>query len=270
MAEFDLRALQMQVEAENSVEASREVLTEAVEFFSGHKDNQWKVDLVMKDMRDNLDLSSIDEKGIFLYDSDEFNFMDIPEQYKGYTLGLFSNDKYSRYAGRLVYPVRDVKGKVMGLCGWDPTELPKYLDSNTFGYNAKNNCLYGMEKLPEYYVSKENVYIVEGITCCNYLRSKGLQALALLGSSISKYVVEILRRFGYRCILLPDNDKAGLSILKSAEWNLDEARCYVSTVAKDMDDTRKIEDGKYEDILLSELRSLNNPFVLTKVLRIIK
>jgi hypothetical protein len=267
---LDLRSLQMMVESDNSIEHTRDVLTEAVSFFSNHENNSWKVELIFKELRDNLDMSSLDEKDIFLYDFDEFRFLDIPEEYTNYSLGLFNDEKHSRYSGRLVYPVRDVKGNVMGLCGWDPTDLPKYLDSNTYGYNAKNNCLYGMEKLPEYYKSDKLVFITEGIVCCNYLRSKEFQALALLGSSVSKYVIEILKRFGYRCVLLPDNDTAGLHIKTNAKYNLPKARCYVSTLAKDIDDTRKLEEGKYEQQLLTELRSLESPFVMTKILRVEK
>lgn len=264
---LDLRALQMMVESDNSIEHTRKVLSEAVSFFASQEDNEADVKLIFEQLRDKLDLSSIDEKEIFLYNMDTFKFLDIPEEYKNYSLGLFNDDKNCRYSGRLVYPVRDVKGDVMGLCGWDPEGAPKYLDSITYGYSAKNNSLYGMEKLPEYYKNDKLVFITEGIVCCNYLRSKGFQALALLGSSVSRYVIEILKRFGYRCVLLPDNDAAGLHVKLNAKYNLPKARCYVSVIAKDMDDTRKLEDGKYEQQFLNELRNLSSPFVATKILK---
>lgn len=268
--ELDLRALQMQVESENSIEHTRELLTEAVKFFSNHKDNAWKVEAVFKELRENFDNSTLEEKDIFVYDSDEFLPTDVPSKYKAYPLGLFNDEKYCIFAGRLVYPVRDVKNNVMGLCGWDPVDLPKYLDSKTYGYNAKRNCLYGMEKMEEYYNSTKPVFVVEGIPCCNYLRSKGFNCLALLGSHMSKYVLEILKRFEYRCILLPDNDFAGLSVLKSAKYNLPKARCFVSTVAKDPDDTRRVENGKYEQQFLTELQNMDNPFYPTVILSILK
>lgn len=269
--ELDLRALQMIVEEENSVETTRNILNKAVEFFSKHKDNRWKVERVFYDLRHSkFNFDDLDEKDIFLCDLDEFKIFDIPDEFKSYSLGLFSDERVCRYAYRLVYPVRDVKGNVMGLCGWDPEDLPKYLDSKTYGYNAKRNCLYGMEKLEEYYKSNKPVFIVEGIVCCNYLRSKGFQALALLGSSISKYVIEILKRFGNRLILIPDNDMAGLSVLKSSLYNLPNSRCYVSLVAKDIDDTRKKDDGIYELQLLSELSNIQNLFCFTNILSMVK
>lgn len=268
--ELDLRALQLAVEAENSIEHTRDVLTEAVEFLSGLQDNDSKVRLIFDQMRDHFDISNLEEKNIFFYDSDTISNNDIPDKYKAYSLGLFNAGGSCSYSSRLVYPVRDVKNKVMGLCGWDPTEQPKYLDSKTYGYNAKRNCLYGMEKLKDYYLSKEPVFIVEGIPCCNYLRSKGFNSLSLLGSSISVYVIEILKRLGDRCILLPDNDEAGLNVLRTAKYKLPKARCYVSLVAKDIDDTRRANNGKFEQDLLNELSSIKNPFSTTRILGMLK
>lgn len=268
--EIDLRALQLQVESENSIEACRNTLTNAVKFFSSIKDNDLKVKAVFEIARDKLDYDSIEDKDIFFYDSDELLPSDVPGIYKAYNLGMFNADGFPIFRDRLVYPVRDVRGYVMGLCGWDLGGIPKYLDSRNYGYNAKNNCLFGMEKLEEYYKSDKPIFITEGIVCCLYLRSKGFNALALLGSSISTYVIEILKRFKDRCILLPDNDKAGLSVLKTAKYKLKDARCYVSKVAKDIDDTRKLDDNKYEEALLKDLSMAANPFHTMSILAIQK
>lgn len=267
---MDLKALQQLVEVDDSVEVTRQILTEAVQYFSTRENNKQEVSLIMRDLRNNLDLSGLEEDSIFFLNSDELNNFEIPDEYKKYHLGIFNSSGYSIYNNRLVYPIRDVKGNIMGLCGWDPSELPKYLDSTTFGYNAKNNTLYGMEKLKDYYTSSDAVFITEGIVCCNYLRSKGFQALALLGSSISRYVIEILKRFEYRCILIPDNDEAGLHVYKIAKYQLPYASCYVSSVAKDIDDTRMADDGKYENQLLNELGNIMSPFSLLSVLRKLK
>lgn len=270
MGLIDLRSLQQQVEDENTVENTRNILTEAVTFFASQDKNDIKVKIIFDELRDGVDLDNLKEKEIFFVDPDDIHFLDVPSQYKSYSVGMYNADSYNVYTGRLVYPVRDVKGKVMGLCGWDGDLTPKYLDSKTFGYNAKNNCMYGMEELDSYYQSSNPVFITEGIVCCNYLRSKGFNALALLGSSVSRYVIEILKRFGDRCVLLPDNDLAGLSILKSAKYNLPTARVYVSSVAKDIDDTRKVNNHKYEQELLKELSSMGNPFVSRRILLVQK
>lgn len=267
---MDLRDLQLKVESEYSVEHTRQVLNEMVEWFSTREDNQEVVDTVFNDFRAGFKRGQLEDKGIFLFNPATTTDVDVPDEYKKYSLGLYTTPHSSPHYGRLVYPVRDPKGNVMGLCGWVPDDEVKYLDSHTYGYKAKSNVMYGMEKLYDYYTSNEPVFIVEGIPCCNYLRSKGLQALALLGSSMSKYVMVILKRFGNRCCLLPDNDEAGLNVLRQAKYSLPQARCYVSIIAKDPDDTRRKDNGAHEEDFLNDLRSLSNPFVNLKTMRPIK
>ena len=265
--DLDLRALQLAIESEYSIEHTREVLTEAVTYFANLENNRNNVKIILKDLRD-FDCDTLEEKEIFFINPETYNPSFIPKEYKSYSLGIFNGEACSYY-GRLVYPVRDVKGKVMGLCGWEPNEQPKYLDSKTYGY-SKQSCMYGMEKMYDYYSNNKPVFIVEGIPCCNYLRSKGFNSLALLGSNLTKYNIEILKRFGNRCILIPDNDKAGLNVYNVAKYKLPKSRCFVSLVSKDIDDTRKVENHKYEDTLLNELSTIENPFIPRKILRILK
>lgn len=267
---YDFGAMAMEAESGNSIESHRVKMTEMVKFFSSNKDNRWKVEEVFKSLRHNLNLSSLKEKDIFLMDTREFIPSSIPQEYFSYPFGMFRLNKTSYFANRLVYPVRDVQGNVMGLCGWDPVDLPKYLDSKNYGYNAKKNCMYGMEELPAYYTSKEPVFITEGIVCTNFLRSESLQALALLGSTLSPYVCEIIKRFGDRAVFLMDNDGAGLSVYKTAKYRVPKSQCYVSLVAKDMDDTRIAEGGIYKEPLLKELREISNPFAKREILSKVK
>lgn len=185
---------------------------------------------------------------------------EIPDWMKLDSLGFVKYNKYLVYAGRLVYPVKDVKGNVMGFCGWDKFTEPKYLDSKNYGYIAKNTSLYGMEKIEEYYNSNRPVYVVEGIVCCLYLRSLGYQALALLGSSLSPYVIQILKRFGSRLILVPDNDEAGDSLVKRAKYALKKCVIVQVRYGKDIDGCRKIDEHKYESALQADLKMLTNPF----------
>ena len=143
----------------------------------------------------------------------------------------------------------------MGFCGYDKFSEAKYLDSLNYGYRAKSYSLWGMEKLPEYYRSDEPVYFVEGIVCALYLRQEGLQALATLGSIISPYVTEIIRRFGSRAIMVNDSDEAGTKCKRTMIHRIPRLRCVQSRIAKDVDDSRLVDDRFVE-----ELRKFKNPF----------
>ena len=166
------------------------------------------------------------------------------------------------YQGRFVYPVKDVYGDVMGWCGYDKFEPPKYLDSLTYGYKAKNTTLYGMEKMRDYYSSDQPVFVTEGIVCTLWLRQEGFQALASLGSHLTPYVIQILKRFGDRLIMVPDSDEAGLKYKKQCEYVLPNARVMQSRVAKDIDDSRQVNDG-----LVDELRRCFNRFYRSQLFR---
>ena len=112
---------------------------------------------------------------------DDFSIMELPEELQHDSLG-FCNGNNVVFSGRYVYPVKDVKGDVMGFCGYDKFSSVKYLDSKNFGYQAKSYSCYGMEKLPEYYDSNEPVYFVEGIVCCLCIRQAGESADAYLAA----------------------------------------------------------------------------------------
>ena len=155
------------------------------------------------------------------------------------------------------------------------------MDSQNYGYKAKETTCYGMELLPEYYASDKPVYIVEGIVCCLYLRSKGFQSLALLGSSITRYMQIILSRFGSRLIVIPDNDACGKTLedvdsemagerfVLQAKRALPKAIIIQSVIAKDIDDTRKINNYVYEDLFIADLKQVAVcPYFQFKTIRV--
>lgn len=189
----------------------------------------------------------------------------LPDWMKSEPLGFVKRD-WIPMAGRCVLPVKDVMGNVAGFVGWDPFEKPKYLDSRNYGYKAKQTMLYGMEKMKEYYTSGKPVILTEGLMDTLYLRWKGFQALASLGSYLTPYIRVILNRFGDRLIAVPDNDETGDKYVEQCKRDLKRAIVMQVAYGKDIEGCRRVDDGKYEEQLLSELRSITNPFVRTNLL----
>lgn len=171
----------------------------------------------------------------------------------------FTKGPYLVYEGRFVYPVKDNRGDVMGWCGYDKFESPKYLDSMSYGYKAKDSTLYGMECMEEYYRSDKPVFVTEGIVCTLWLRQEGFQSLASLGSHLTPYVIEILKRFGDRLIMLPDSDEAGLKYKRQCKYALPKARIMQSRVAKDIDDSRLANNDLKEELLKCYNRFYKSP-----------
>ena len=237
---------------ETTIDQLRKQLTDMVEWFK-HREQYLEEVTVMAQQVRNLEVQTLLDCDSFMV-QDDFLLTELPEDYKHDSLGFCKGD-YCIFQGRYVYPVKDVRGNVMGLCGYDKFSDVKYLDSLNFGYKAKSYSLWGMEKLPEYYSNDKPVYFVEGIVCALYLRQCGLQALAFLGSNISPYVTEIMRRFGTRAIVVCDSDEAGTKCRKMLRRRLPHLRIVQSRLAKDVDDSREVNPE-----FASELRKLSNPF----------
>lgn len=260
MATSRFAQMQMATIELNTIEKCREDLKKAIEFFKSLGGT-----VLAEDFKTLLPSTQEEQADIFC-DERNFNFdevypiiqllngfmidediepFEVPDEHKVFSLGLFNNG-YCTYAGRFVFPVYDVRGNPMGFVGWEKGVKPKYLDSETYGYKAKETTLFGMQFLPKYY--DEYVIITEGIMCMIWLLSKGFNSMASLGSHLSPYVIEILSRFGDKCIIIADADEAGNKFINQVKFSLPKARCYQSTVAKDVDDSRQVKDDLAEDI----------------------
>lgn len=230
----------------STVTDTRKVLNRIVEFFKSRKEYVEEVTWFATLVR-YLEPKTLMDADAF-HIQPELEVCTLPEEFRSDTYGL-CRGVYFRYSGRFIYPVKDVRGDVMGWCGYDKFELPKYKDSDNFGYKAKEATVYGMEKLEEYYRSGKTVFFVEGIVCCLYLRQMGLQALALLGSHYTPYVGQIIKRFGMRAIVIPDSDEAGNKLVKQLRYLKCHATVIQSSIAKDIDDSRQVDPTLVEELL---------------------
>ena len=260
------REIQLQVESIYSADQAREQLNNLVDFCI-ESSSDYEQDLrIISNMR-KLPIETLKEHKVFFIDEGMFTSDNFKDEFKDEALGFWRRS-YCVFDGRVVYPVFDVRKNVMGFVGWDKFELPKYLDSKNQGYKAKNTTLYGMEKIHEYYSSREPVFFTEGIVCALYLRSKGFNAMATLGSHLTPYVLTIIKRFGHRAVIIPDNDTAGESFVRQAKTHLREATVIQPTIAKDVDDSRLKDNGKYEAALIKELKEIENPYLRREVFRV--
>lgn len=245
---------------EDTIESQRKILNRLVEFFKNRPQYVEEVGMMaQKEMR-NLEVQTLLDCDSFMV-QDDFLLTELPEEFKHDSLG-FCSGLDCRFQGRYVYPVKDIKGDVMGFCGYDMYSEVKYLDSQNYGYKAKTFSMWGMERLPDYYRSEKPVFFVEGIVCALYLRQSGLQSLATLGSTFSPYCTEIVRRFGTRAVIINDSDEAGTKCRNTMRRRCPLARCVQSTIAKDVDDSRKVDDT-----FATELAKLENPFYTSPLFR---
>jgi len=192
--------------------------------------------------------------------TDDYPFTAIPEELRHESLGFCRSDRII-YSGRYVYPIKDIRGDVAGFVGYDKFESPKYLDSRNYAYKAKTTMLAGMERMEEIYGSKEPVFVTEGYVCKLWLQEQTLLSLATLGAYISPYEYTILRRLGDRVVMVNDGDEAGSKSARIIKRELPKAKVIQPFLAKDVDDTRQLENSVSEDIVAELLSIAKNPFV---------
>jgi hypothetical protein len=110
-------------------------------------------------------------------------------------------------ARRIAIPIRDCKGRLVGLSGRaiDPKAKPKFLHSEGF---LRDRYLYGEHRLTE--GGRGTGIIVEGFFDAIHLWQLGYDAVAILGTYLSRFQLEKLVRFFGDIVILPDGDKAGL------------------------------------------------------------
>lgn len=250
--------LQMQsANSMNTILDTREKLNHMLKLFIEQPLREPLVRVFAEQYR-NLDVQTLLDADTFMIQEDD-PLMYIPEEYQEDTFGMFKGDR-CLFRGRFVYPVKDVKGNVMGWCGYDRDSDVKYLDSINYGYKAKNASMWGMEKMPEYYASTRQVWITEGIVCALYARQCGEQALATLGSNLTPYVATIINRFGARARILTDSDAAGNKFKKIANRLCPQARVVQSKVAKDLDDSRMVNPAIKDELAKFEQRFYRSEF----------
>lgn len=132
---------------------------------------------------------------------------------------LIANDngkRYDRFRDRLMFPIRDRRGRVIGFGGrvlGDGT--PKYLNSPETPIFHKGNELYGLYELKQKHRSPERALIVEGYMDVVALAQFGVDyAVASLGTSTTAEQFQLLQRSAKEVICCYDGDKAG----KEAAW----------------------------------------------------
>ena len=193
-------------------------------------------------------------------------------------IGLISvyNDKiHDKFSGRIVFPIKDHKGNVLGFGGRaiDENRQPKYLNSPETEVYKKSKVLYGLFENSQIIKEKNQAVIVEGYMDLISLYQIGVKnVVATLGTAFTKDHANLLKKYAKQVIIMFDSDEAGKkAAIKAAEHLLSEGitvRYAYYTVAKDPDELSKkgfntVKEiiNNAEDIiffLTKKLKELNN------------
>ena len=134
---------------------------------------------------------------------------------------------YDKFRNRLMLPVIDVRGDVVGFGSRviDNSE-PKYMNTTDTPTYSKRRVLYGLNLAKK--TKRPNIILCEGNLDVVTLHQAGFDnAVACMGTALTQEQIHLLSRFTKELVLCYDNDKAGqmatdraLELLENTEFKV--------------------------------------------------
>jgi DNA primase len=115
--------------------------------------------------------------------------------------------------GRIVFPIKDLSGDVIGFSGRILGEgSPKYINSAASLVYDKSRVLYNLDVASDYILSSGKAIVVEGCMDIAALWDSGIRnVVAPCGTSFTKWHLRLLKRYADEIYLVNDDDKAGIA-----------------------------------------------------------
>jgi DNA primase len=128
-----------------------------------------------------------------------------------------NGETYDRFRQRVMFPIRDSRGRVIGFGGRviNPDDAPKYLNSPETPLFHKGQELYGLFEVRQVLRHIERLLVVEGYMDVIALAQQGIDyAVATLGTATTAEHVQKLFRLANEVVFCFDGDRAG----REAAW----------------------------------------------------
>ncbi|WP_028992666.1 DNA primase [Thermoanaerobacter thermocopriae] len=188
---------------------------------------------------------------------------------KGYTenfllkAGLLSqknNRYYDRFRNRVMFPIIDLKGNVIGFGGRAIDDsLPKYLNTPETEVFKKGKTLFAINFAKK--TQQDKFIIVEGYMDAISLHQAGIDcAVASLGTALTEDQAKLIKRYKRNVIIAYDADEAGVSAAIRGLDILDELNLNIKVLTipegKDPDEFIKKEGVEAFNQLIENAESL--------------
>ncbi|MDE6234957.1 MAG: DNA primase [Muribaculaceae bacterium] len=123
-----------------------------------------------------------------------------------------AGNNYDKYRGRVIFPIMNSSGKVVGFGGRDLKGGPaKYINSPESVLYHKNNELYGIYQAKNEIVRQGRCYLVEGYLDVISMWQSGLKnVVASSGTALTDGQIATIHRFAPNITLVYDGDAAGI------------------------------------------------------------
>ncbi|MEY3471240.1 MAG: hypothetical protein RLZZ223_590, partial [Candidatus Parcubacteria bacterium] len=127
------------------------------------------------------------------------------------------NQIYDRFRGRIMIPIQDTLGRVIGFTGrilpeYDDGKMGKYVNSPQTQTFDKSKALFGLYQAKSAIKKNNRVVLVEGqMDVIMSHKSNIAEVVAVSGTALTEYHVKTLLRYTNYFVLAFDADSAGIS-----------------------------------------------------------
>jgi len=128
--------------------------------------------------------------------------------------------EYDRFRSRIMFPIRDRRGRVLGFGGraMRPDQGAKYVNTAETDFFHKSQILYGVDLAKAAIAKAARAVVVEGYTDVLALRQAGVEeTVAVMGTSITGEQVATLSGMVEEVVLALDADSAGQEAMLRAQ-----------------------------------------------------
>ncbi len=125
--------------------------------------------------------------------------------------GDSGKDPYDRFRDRIVFPIKDLSGRILGFGGRVMgEELPKYVNTPETPVYRKGDFLFGMDIAAPYIREEGQAILVEGYLDVIPLHQAGIRnVVGVLGTALTPEQARRIKRLTTKSVLIFDSDKAG-------------------------------------------------------------
>lgn len=160
---------------------------------------------------------------------------------KGYDLNTLNNiglTNYDKdvYMNRIMFPLYDLNGRVVGFSGrrYDGIKDNKYVNTKGTEIFQKGDTLYNYHLAREFVRSKNQVLVMEGFMAVIRSREAGIKnAVGLMGTAMTKEQASLIKRLSEHVVLSFDGDEPGRKACLDNGSELEKLGCQVSVVELD-------------------------------------
>lgn len=169
-----------------------------------------------------------------------------------------SQNYYDRFRGRVMFPIHNLSGRVIGFGGRilkTDAKSPKYVNSPESEIYHKSNVLYGIYFAKKEIIAQDNCYLVEGYTDVISLHQSGIEnVVASSGTSLTIEQIRLIGRYTKNITVLYDGDAAGIKAsLRGTDLILEEGLNVKVVLFPDGDDpdsfSHKVSSFEFKEFI---------------------